>query len=161
MSTLYKSILIQQPTDGDTVFIRRFTRDPPVLATWDATAQQFTLISTATITIIGGTYAGIWPVTFTPNVAGTGNPAWFNLQGSIYLAMIEGSPGAWVFQQTDFATAAYFGNNTFATAPNRTETSFSSFGSPAWSGPTSMATNALTGVALIIPASLVQAWRPQ
>ena len=161
MPTTYKSILLAQPADGAVVFIRRFTRDPPVLAAWDATAQQFTLTGGNTIAITGGTYAGTYFVTFTTNWNGSGFPAWFSFDGTIWQLLIELSPGSWTFHQTTGGVDEYEGLTTFATAPNRTETVFQTNGSPSWTGPTAMASNALDGLPLIIPASLVSAWRPQ
>ncbi len=161
MATTYQSILIAQPNDGDVVFIRRFTRDPPVLATWDATAQQFTLANGPTLTIVGGTYAGSTLATFITNILGSGKHGWGFTASGRFIGTFESPAGTWNMQQTDFATAAYFAAGYAPPAGPHTDTIFSTFGSPAWSGPTSMSLSALGAVPLIIPAAFISAWRPQ
>jgi len=55
----WKSILVVQPADLDEVWIRRiWINDPPVLAVWDAGAQEFTTSDTSTV--IPGWFVWQW-----------------------------------------------------------------------------------------------------
>jgi hypothetical protein len=161
MPSLYKSILIAQPADGDVVFIRRFTRDPPVLASWNATTQQFTLTNGPTLTVVGGTYAGTYPATFTNNAVGTGRPAWLYDAGAVKLQAFSNTDGFWNLQESDYIGNGYSGATYPDPAGPHTTTPIPSFGAPGWTGPTSMSLSDVSHVALVIPAALVSAWRPQ
>ena len=161
MPTTYKSILLAQPADGAVVFIRRFTRDPPVLAAWNAAAQEFTLQNGPTITVAGGTYAGTYPATFTTNAFGTGRPAWYFDTGTVKLQAFSNTDGFWNLQESDYMGNGYDGGTYPDPAGPHTSTPLTPFGAPGWTGPTSMSLSDTAVVALTIPAALVSAWRPQ
>ena len=156
----YVSILLKQPADGDTVFIRRFTRDPPVRAVWSATAQTFTLLTDVTLTIIGGTYAGTYSAAFLNPVPISTVPGWGVVVGGIFLGTAESPPGTWQLVESNLTSTGFSGTPYAAPAGPASALSFTSVGSPSWIGPTSMGITDTSAPALIIPASLVQAWRP-
>lgn len=41
---IWKDIVLEQPSDGASVWIRRLFNEDPVQATYDATAQEFTTV---------------------------------------------------------------------------------------------------------------------
>jgi hypothetical protein len=158
---LYKSILHVQPADGQVVYIRRYSAEPPALATWDLPNQRFALVASLNLTITGGTFTGVWPLAYTSNVGGSGLPAYYHLESGIYLAVVENSPGTWHLQETDAVANAYYDATGRPTPDNNTASTFTTIGAPTWTPPTHMATGPFTPAALLIPAYAVETWRPQ
>lgn len=161
MSSLWKSPLLSLPADGVTVFIRRLRFfDPPVLAKWDEASQTFITDGTATLTIIGGTYAGTHTVTFGTNWGGTGKSGWFkDMGGGIFIGS-ELYAGNWYLEETDLIANSYQSGFYAPPAGPASSSSFGTIGAPSWSGPTTMSLSALPPT-IIIPAWGVNSWRPQ
>lgn len=160
MSTLYKSILQAQPADGDVVFVRRFTRDPPVRATWSATLSQFTTPGGTQFTVTGSAHTGVYTATYSTNIAGTGLRGWFNLSGGIYTIMINDSGATWSLEVTDAATWAWLTSGLTWTGGTISTVPTTQVGSPPIAQPSLITLTNGQPSPIILPASIVQAWRP-
>lgn len=160
-STTYKSILLAQPADGDVVFVRRWTRDPPLLATWIDNMRAFITSPTLKLKIDGSTLDGTYTLNFNVSIPIFSIPGWFNITGGnnfifaplttglFTLAALSNTPGGFWIKPTNFTGIWPSGEDPvdFATNP---------FGTADRMGllPTDP-----TG--LWLPAAAVSAWRPQ
>lgn len=161
MPTLYRSILLTQPNDGEVVYVRRFVRDPPILATWIAPLRLFMQAGQLDIQIEGTTLNGQYAASWQANLLGSGKPGWLATTGGNNLYFLPQPWGLISFGAQDgsgngfFAPAALYQGQIpacFAFTPNGTNP----FGLP-----TEMAFTPHTLTQLLLPASLVSAWRPQ
>jgi len=161
MPTTYKSILLAQPADSQVVFMRRFTRDPPVLAQWDATNTQFSVPAGSFFTVVGGPDSGSLTASYTTNFLELGRKAWQHI-GATYTTYVQFSAGQWrVGQANNAASAGYEAAGQAWSGGTITANAFTPFGGPGFGAPTSITLTGALPFPLIIPANLVQAWRPQ
>lgn len=161
MATTYRSILEQQPNDGDVVFVRRFTRDPPVLATYLAYLQLFITSATLDLYISGSTVAGTYTLTYNASVPVFALPGWTITVGINRFLAINIPGGV-------FALAAF--NNTsngFWVPPGQWKPPFPegenpiAFGANPFGAASRMALLPTSTTGQSLPANLISAWRPQ
>jgi len=112
MATTYKSVLIEQPADGDVVFLRRFTRDPPVLAAWSLNRQSFTLANPLTAVQVGGTNPGTHTLPLVLLPAPFTGSGWALNFGTYWLIFRNTGGTTWQLSETNLTTMAYFSNLT-------------------------------------------------
>lgn len=160
MTPPWVSPLVSLPADGATVFVRRLRWfDPPVLAVWNLAAGSFFTSATALLTIVGGTFDGVYDAAFLNPIPTSTLPGWGVIIGGIFLGAAEASPGNWLLGESDLVANAYNGGTYAAPAGPATESAFSTIGAPSWTGPTSMSIGAIPSV-VEIPAWGINSWRP-
>ena len=160
-STTYKSILLAQPADGDVVFVRRFTRDPPVLATYFAILRMFVTGTLFDIALEGSSLDGTYAATFQPNLLGSGKAGW--------LATTGGNNIYFLIQPTTLITGGALdggGQGFFATDTTwlgffPALFNFQASGTNPFGFPRDLVFMPHNTDQIILPNSFVSAWRPQ
>lgn len=161
MSAPWVSPLVSLPADGATVFVRRLRFfDTPVLATWDLASGLFSTIPIVSLTVVAGTFAGTWALTYGTNWGGVGTLGW----------MVEASPGIfigaqnigpnWYLVESDLIANAYNSASYLAPFAPHVALSFTTAGAPSWSPPTALSISQ-TSPLVSIPAWGINSWRSQ
>ncbi len=154
-------MLIDQPADGDVVFVRRFTRDPPVLATYLRNLRQFITSPTLDLYLSGTSIAGTFTATFSASIPVFALPGWTATSGTGTLFFLT-------LPTSQMALGVVHGGGIdFWTQPIlplplwQTSQSFTISGGNPYVTPDRMALLPTSSTGQLLPASLISAWRPQ
>ena len=161
MPSLYKSILLAQPADGDVVFVRRFTRDPPLLATWIAPLRIFITGTLFDIHLEGSTLDGTYSATFQTNLLGSGKPGWLATSGGDSIYFLPQPWGLISLGARDGGGNGFYSPASTWYGGNPSCFNFADAGVNPFGLPLDATFTPHDLSQLILPAALVSAWRPQ
>jgi hypothetical protein len=160
MSLRYTPILQAQPADGDVVFVRRWTRDPPVRATFLANMSTFITSATLNALLVGSTAAGTFTLAFSVSVPTFALPGWTATTGGVTYTFLTLPGGFW-------ALAVLNGSGNGFWAPPQTvqgiwpaTVTTIAFGANPFGAASRVALQPGSAIGLWLPAANVQAWRP-